>query len=75
MINVKDVKVYFRSPRGQVKALDGVNLDVGKGEIVGLAGESGCGKSTLALAISRLILPPGKIVAGEVKFDGTVTSE
>jgi peptide/nickel transport system ATP-binding protein len=71
MINVKDVKVYFRSPRGQVKALDGVSLDIGKGEIVGLAGESGCGKSTLALGISRLILPPGKIVAGEVNFDGT----
>jgi peptide/nickel transport system ATP-binding protein len=53
-----------------VKALDGVNVDVDNGEIVGLAGESGCGKSTLALAISRLILPPGKIVGGEVQFQG-----
>ncbi len=71
IISVRDLRVYFSSPRGQVKALDGVDLDVGKGEIVGLAGESGCGKSTLALAISRLIFPPGKIIGGVVNFDET----
>ncbi len=70
IVSVRDLRVYFSSPRGQVKVLDGVDLDVGKGEIVGLAGESGCGKSTLALAISRLIFPPGKIVGGIVDFDG-----
>jgi peptide/nickel transport system ATP-binding protein len=71
MISTKDLRVYFSSSRGPVKALDGVDLDVRDGEIVGLAGESGCGKSTLALAISRLILPPGKIVGGQVNFDET----
>jgi peptide/nickel transport system ATP-binding protein len=70
ILSVRDLRVYFSSPRGQVKALDGVNLDVDRREIVGLAGESGCGKSTLALAISRLIFPPGKIVDGKVSFDG-----
>lgn len=71
ILNVRDLKVYFSSNRGQVKAVDGVNLDIGNGEIVGLAGESGCGKSTLALAVSRLIYPPGKIVGGSVEFNGT----
>jgi peptide/nickel transport system ATP-binding protein len=71
ILNVRDLKVYFSSNRGQVKAVDGVNLDIGNGEIVGLAGESGCGKSTLALAVSRLIYPPGKIVGGSIEFNGT----
>ncbi|MHB8568419.1 MAG: ABC transporter ATP-binding protein [Nitrososphaerales archaeon] len=71
ILSVKDLRVYFASPRGQVKALDDVSLDIDKGEIVGLAGESGCGKSTLALAISRLIYPPGEIVDGIIAFDGT----
>lgn len=70
ILSVRDLRVYFSSPRGQVKALDGVDLDVDRREIVGLAGESGCGKSTLALAISRLIFPPGKITGGKVSFDG-----
>ncbi len=70
IISVKDLRVYFSSSRGAVKALDGVDVDVNEGEIVGLAGESGCGKSTLALAISRLILPPGKIVGGQVVYEG-----
>jgi peptide/nickel transport system ATP-binding protein len=71
MLEVNDLRVYFSSPRGDVKAVDGVDLSVGKGEVVGVAGESGCGKTTLALAVSRLILKPGKIVGGKVNFDGT----
>jgi len=70
IVSVKHLRVYFSSPRGQVKALDDVSLDINKGEIVGLAGESGCGKSTLALAISRLIYPPGRVMGGSVEFDG-----
>jgi peptide/nickel transport system ATP-binding protein len=70
ILSVRNLKVYFSSNRGQVKAVDDVSLDLDRGEIVGLAGESGCGKSTLALAISRLIYPPGKIVGGNVEFEG-----
>lgn len=69
ILSVRDLKVYFSSPRGEVKALDGVDLDVADGEIVGLAGESGCGKTTLSLAITRLIYPPGHVVSGQVNFE------
>jgi peptide/nickel transport system ATP-binding protein len=71
MIKTQNLQVYFSSSRGAVKAVDGVDVEIGRGEIVGLAGESGCGKSTLALAMSRLILPPGRIVGGQVNFDDT----
>ncbi len=70
ILSVEDLRVYFSSARGDVKALDGVGLDVKEGEIVGLAGESGCGKTTLSLAISRLIYPPGRIESGKVLFEG-----
>ncbi len=70
MLSVEDLRVYFSSPRGDVKALDGVDLQVSEGEVVGLAGESGCGKSTLSLAISRLIYPPGRIESGKILFQG-----
>lgn len=71
MLEVNDLQVYFSSPRGDVKAVDGLNLEMDRGEIVGVAGESGCGKTTLALAISRLIARPGRIVGGRVAFDGS----
>ncbi len=70
MLSVRDLSVYFSSSRGEVKALDGVSLDVSEGEIVGLAGESGCGKTTLSLAVSRLIYPPGRIASGSILFEG-----
>ncbi len=70
MIDVHELRVYFDSARGLVKALDGVDFHVGRGEIVGVAGESGCGKTTLALAISRLISSPGKIMGGKIEFEG-----
>ncbi len=70
ILSVRDLTVYFSSPRGEVKAVDGVDLDVAEGEIVGLAGESGCGKTTLSLAITRLIYPPGHVVSGQVNFEG-----
>jgi peptide/nickel transport system ATP-binding protein/oligopeptide transport system ATP-binding protein len=71
LLRVKDLKTYFFTHEGPVKAVDGINLKVSKGETLGLVGESGCGKSVTALSIMRLIpSPPGKIVGGEIHFEG-----
>ncbi len=72
LLEVKDLKTYFYTQDGVVKAVDGVSYDVSEGEALGIVGESGCGKSVSALSIMRLIpQPPGKIVGGEILFDGT----
>jgi len=70
LLEVKDLATYFYTPEGVVKAVDGITYDLEEGEILGLVGESGCGKSVSALSIMRLIQNPGKIVAGEVNFNG-----
>jgi len=70
LLEVKDVKTYFYTTTGVVKAVDGVSFTLNKGEVLGIAGESGCGKSTLAYSIIRLVPPPGKIVSGEIYFEG-----
>ncbi len=71
LLQVKDLKTYFFTDDGVVKAVDGISYDVQPGEIAGLVGESGCGKTVSALAILRLIPdPPGKIVGGEIIFEG-----
>ena len=70
LLEVRDLKTYFYTEGGVVKAVDGVNFEIGKGEVSGLVGETGCGKSVTALSIMRLIQPPGKIVGGEVIFEG-----
>jgi oligopeptide/dipeptide ABC transporter ATP-binding protein len=71
LIRVKDLKTYFFTHEGTVKAVDGINLKINKVETLGLVGESGCGKSVTALSIIRLIpSPPGKIVGGEIHFEG-----
>lgn len=69
VLEVKDLVVEFRTDRGTVKAVNGVNFDVYKGKTVGIVGESGSGKSVTALAIMGLIPnPPGRIVGGDIKF-------
>jgi len=71
ILKIRGLKTYFFLDEGMVKAVDGVDLDIRKGEILGLVGETGSGKSVTALSIIRLIQsPPGKIVEGKVIFEG-----
>lgn len=70
LLEVKDLKTYFFTEDGIVKAVDGVDFEVYKGETLGLVGESGCGKSVTAFSILRLLDYPGKTVGGEVIFKG-----
>ncbi|MCP4307262.1 MAG: ABC transporter ATP-binding protein [bacterium] len=71
LLNVEDLRTYFSTEEGVVKAVDGVSFKVDAGERRGVVGESGCGKSVTAMSIMRLIEPPaGEIVTGKVEFDG-----
>ncbi len=70
LLQVKDLKTYFFTRAGTVKAVDGVSLTVRRGEVRGIVGESGCGKSMTAMSILQLVDKPGKIVSGEVTFKG-----
>ena len=70
LLDVKGLKTYFYTEDGVVKAVDGVDLRVKRGEMLGLVGESGCGKSVTSFSIMRLVGMPGKIVEGQVLFDG-----
>ena len=71
LLQVKELRTYFYTLDGVVKAVDGISYDMEEGEILGLVGESGCGKSISALSLLQLIpSPPGKIVGGEVLFQG-----
>ena len=72
ILQVKNLKTYFYTDDGVVKAVDGISYDLERGETLGLVGESGCGKSVSALSLMRLIpSPPGKIVEGEAYLEGT----
>jgi peptide/nickel transport system ATP-binding protein len=66
MLEVQDLKTYYSTLKGDVKAVDDVRLQIEKGEALGLVGESGCGKTTLALAIMRLLPWNGRIVGGKI---------
>jgi peptide/nickel transport system ATP-binding protein len=70
-LNVIDLEVSYYTDAGRAKALDAVNLTLTAGEKIGLVGESGSGKSTMALAMMRMIKPPGRIEGGKVIVDGT----
>jgi len=70
LLDIRNLRTYFYTQDGVVKAVDGVDFHVRRGEVVGLVGESGCGKSVMSLSVMRLIAHPGKIESGETWFDG-----
>ena len=71
ILTVNDLRTYFQTEDGVVKAVDGITFELAKGETIGIVGESGSGKSVTNLSIMRLIPePPGKIVGGDIIFDG-----
>ncbi|HEV7684706.1 MAG TPA: ABC transporter ATP-binding protein [Pyrinomonadaceae bacterium] len=72
LLDVRNLRTYFDTEDGEVKAVDGVSFQLKRGETLGIVGESGSGKSVTNLSIIRLIPgPPGRIVSGEIRFDGT----
>ena len=70
LLEVKNLQTHFPTRAGLVRAVDDVTFYLDRGELLGLVGESGCGKSITALSIMRLVSPPGKIVGGEIIFEG-----
>src|ERR687886_1154510 len=71
ILSVRDLRTYFQTEDGTVKAVDGIDFELKRGETLGIVGESGSGKSVTNLSVIRLIPdPPGKIVSGEIIFDG-----
>ncbi|MGG0719027.1 ABC transporter ATP-binding protein [Robertmurraya massiliosenegalensis] len=70
LLEVKDLKTYFFTEHGTVPSVNGVSFHVKKGETVGIVGESGCGKSVTSLSLLQLVGEPGKIVGGEILFNG-----
>lgn len=70
LLKIKDLRTYFFTSEGTARAVDGVNLELRRGQTLGIVGESGCGKSVTALSVMRLVPdPPGRIVSGEILFD------
>jgi len=71
LLKIENLKTHFMTGSGIIKAVDGIDIEIKRGETLGLVGESGCGKSVTALSILRLIpTPPGKIVDGKIYFNG-----
>jgi oligopeptide/dipeptide ABC transporter ATP-binding protein len=70
LLEVRDLRTSFFVEGGEARAVDGVSFGIEPGRVLGLVGESGCGKSVTALSLMRLVPPPGRIVGGEVLFDG-----
>ena len=70
LIEIKDLKVSFFTPAGEVKAVDGISYDLGYNEVMGVVGESGSGKSVEAYSIIGLLQNPGKVIGGSITFEG-----
>ena len=71
VLEIRNLKTYFFTSRGVVKAVDDVSFNLGRGETLCLVGESGCGKTATALSVLRLVdSPPGRVVGGEIRYNG-----
>jgi peptide/nickel transport system ATP-binding protein len=68
ILEVNNLRMYFSTKKGDVKAVEGVSLEIGKGESVGLVGESGCGKTSIGISILKLLPDNGRILEGEILF-------
>ena len=78
LLEVKNLRTYFHTFKGIVKAVDGISFSLGKGEILGIVGESGSGKSVTCFSVLKLIEEPGVVQADEIRFQGkdiTLASE
>jgi len=71
VVDVKDLELHYLTRNGAVRAVDGVSFSLIRGETLGIVGESGCGKTTMGLALLNMPAPPGRIVGGEIRIDGT----
>ena len=69
-LDVRDLRIHYQTPEGDVIAVNRVSFKVFKGELLGLVGESGCGKTTVAMGLLRLVQPPGRIIGGEAIING-----
>lgn len=70
LLEVRSLSTVYRTPEGPLRAVDGVDLTLDRGEVLGVVGESGSGKTTLAMSLMRLVKPPGRILGGSVVLDG-----
>ncbi|MEM3980615.1 MAG: ABC transporter ATP-binding protein, partial [Ignisphaera sp.] len=70
ILEVEDLRVYFYTYNGVVKAVDGVSFEIHEGEALCIVGETGCGKSVTARALTKMVKPPGRIISGKVLFNG-----
>ncbi len=71
LLEIRGLKTHFATDNGMVRAVDGVDITIGRGETVGVVGESGCGKTVTAMSVLKLIaMPPGRIVEGQILWQG-----
>ena len=70
LLEVRDLKMYYKTLRGYVKAVDSVSFDIERGKALGIAGESGCGKTSMASTVLRLLPSNGESLGGSVNLDG-----
>ncbi len=75
LLEIRGLKTHFDTRDGVVKAVDGVDIHVDRGEVLGIVGESGCGKSVMSLSIMGLVPKPGKVVEGTIVFDGQLLDD